>query len=302
MDLVDDALAMDNLRIAWEQVAANGGAPGVDEVSIPAWRQDWEANLIELRQEVLENRYRPLPLRRFRVPKKRVRGFRVLTILTVRDRVIQRAVLNVLEPVFERRFLDCSYGYRPERGVGDAVERIVELRDKGFGWVLDADIDDCFPSLDHGLLQTFFGEDVDDYHLRRLVDLWLDQMKTSPEQDRGIALGAVISPLLCNVYLHRLDLALTEQSFMPIRYADDFIVMCHTERHAEIAYASCERILQDLKLEFEPIKTRIGCFETGFGFLGVSFWEDMYAYTWQRKRVEIKGEFQRPWTGPDGYE
>ncbi|GAB4574747.1 MAG: hypothetical protein Kow0077_22880 [Anaerolineae bacterium] len=302
MSLIDQALTPDNLRIAWQQVAANAGSPGVDDVSIADWRRDWEANLAQLADDVRRNRYKPLPLRRFRVPKKRMPGFRTLTILTVRDRIIQRAILNVLEPIYERKFLDFSYGYRPDRSVGDAVERIVELRDKSFAWVLDADIDDCFPSLDHELLRAFIREDLDDWFVLRLIDLWLHQMGEGPEEKRGIALGAVISPLLCNIYLHHLDTALVAQSYIPIRYADDFIVMCHTERHARRAYLTTAFILEELLLRYEPQKTRISSFAAGFDFLGVHFEQDTYSYHWQQKKIEVKGKFVRPWYGPDGYE
>lgn len=302
MDLIDQALTTDNLRIAWEQVASNAGAPGVDDVSIADWRRDWEANIYTLADEVRRNYYKPLPIRRFKVPKKRVPGYRTLTILTLRDRIIQRAVLNVLEPVFERQFLDCSYGYRPDRSVGDAVERIVVLRDRSFAWVLDADIDECFPSLDHALLRTFIREDIDDWFVLNLLDLWLGQMREHPQQTKGIALGAVISPLLCNIYLHRLDAALVAQSYMPIRYADDFIVMCHTERHARRAYLTTAFLLEDLRLQYEPQKTNISSFATGFDFLGVHFEGDTYSYLWQQKKVKVKGKFVRPWHGPDGYD
>ncbi|MDY7079928.1 MAG: reverse transcriptase domain-containing protein, partial [Chloroflexota bacterium] len=194
--IINQVLSPDNLRAAWEEVAENKGSPGVDGVSVRRWRRNWEERLANLARDVRANTYRPQPLERFSRPKKSG-GYRHLTNLTVTDKVIQRAVLRVLDDHFERMFLDCSYGYRPRRSVADAVRRIVLLRENGFRWVLNGDIDECFDSLDHEIALHFFEQQIHDPIVRRLVRQWLEVSRRDPDVPKGIPLGAVISPLLC---------------------------------------------------------------------------------------------------------
>jgi CRISPR-associated protein Cas1 len=146
---IDRILAMDNLREAWEEVAENRGMPGVDDVSIPRWRRTWEERLVNLAHDVRTHRYRPAPLRVLRIPKRKRTEYRTLRVPTVTDRVLERAVLQVLYQLYEPRFLPCSYGYRPGKSLRDAVQRIVDLREQGYTWVLDADIDEYFDSVSH---------------------------------------------------------------------------------------------------------------------------------------------------------
>jgi group II intron reverse transcriptase/maturase len=301
--LIDRILQPDNLRQAWEEVAANKGAAGIDDVSIARWRRNWEERLVNLAAAVRANTYKPRRLRRFSVPKSDG-STRQLSILTVTDRVLQRAVLRVVDDRFDRQFLDCSYGYRPGRGLRDAVPAILHQRDTGRQWVLDADIDECFDSLDHGLLNEFVREEVDDPIVRRLIEQWLHVGRRKPEKAVGIPLGAVISPLLCNVYLHRLDLGLTERGYSPVRYADDFCVFCVDRDEAEAAWQDTERILAGLKLRLEPHKTAITHFDKGFDYLGVHFYRDTYSFVYQGKRVKVEGDFDWLFYGcmPDGYE
>ena len=172
MRLINQILSKDNLRAAWEEVAANKGAPGVDRVSIKRWKRNWEERLDALAAAVRTNQYRAGKLRRFSIPKKDGTR-RWMAILTVDDRVLQRAVLRVVDDLFDRQFADCSYGYRQGRGVRDAIPAILALRNRGRTWVLDADIDDCFNSLDHGLLLEYFQQTVDDPLVLGLVRPWL---------------------------------------------------------------------------------------------------------------------------------
>jgi group II intron reverse transcriptase/maturase len=300
--LIEQILAPDNLRAAWEEVASNSGAAGVDDVTISRWRRNWEERLVELAQAVRGNTYTPSPLRRFSRPK-RSGGYRHYAIPTVTDRVLQRAVLRVLDDRFERRFLDASYGYRPGRSIADAVRQIVVLRENGYRWVLDADIDECFDSLDNELAMAFFAQEVRDPITRRLVRQWLEVGRRDPDLPKGIPLGSVISPLLCNVYLHRLDLRLTELGYRHVRYADDFCIFCENRNRARRAWADVEEILEDLRLQLEPQKTRIVSFDQGFEYLGVWFERDEYSYRWKDKRIEVKGDFDWMFTdyGPQGY-
>lgn len=296
-------LAWDNLTDAWLRVADNKGAPGVDNVSIQRFARCWEVNLRRLRELVWTNRYRPARLRRIAVPK-RGGGQRLLSIPTVADRVLQRAVLNVLDDIFEALFLDCSFGYRVGRSLQSAVARILSYRDQGLLWVLDADIDDCFDSLDHALLLGFLSQRVDDAVIMSLIRAWLAQGRRYRCPDRGIALGMPLSPLCCNVYLHRLDVEMVSQGFALVRYADDFVVLCKDEVEARRAGEAVAAVLDELRLHLEPQKTRLVRFQEGFDYLGVRFVGDTYSFVWRAKKFEVEGPTPRWLWGylPTGYE
>jgi len=168
---------------------------------------------------------------------------------------------------------------------------------------LDGDIDECFDSLDHELTVRFFEQEVHDPIVRRLVRQWLEVGRRDPDVPKGIPLGAVISPLLCNVYLHQLDLRLTRLGYRLVRYADDFCVFCESESRARQAQLDAARILKELRLRLEPNKTRIASFDKGFEYLGVWFERDEYSYQWKDKRIEVKGDFDWLFYDylPDGY-
>jgi group II intron reverse transcriptase/maturase len=288
--MIEEILDWYNLEDAWNDVRARKGAAGVDGVSVKRWGRNWEERLVNLRRAVMGNTYEPAPLERYSVPKKSG-GRRHLANLTVTDKVLQRAVLNVLDTVFDPLFLPCSFGYRKGRSTADAVEAICAHRDAGFAWVLDADIDECFDSLDHGLLVQFVQEQVDDPIVLRLIEGWLRVGRRDPDVGRGIPLGAVVSPLLCNVYLHRLDVALVSLGWLVVRYADDFVVLCSTETEAQAARRDAADVLQSIKLQLEPHKTAVTNFETGFDYLGVHFERDEYTYVWENKRITVQGDF-----------
>ena len=288
--MIERILDRHNLEDAWNDVQARKGAPGVDDVSVKRWGRNWEERLVNLRGAVMANIYEPAPLERFSIPKKSG-GYRHLVNLTVTDKVLQRAMLNVLDDIFDPLFLPCSYGYRKGRSTADAVEAICVHRDAGFVWVLDADIDECFDSLNHGLLVEFVREKVDDPIVLRLIEGWLRAGRRDPDVARGISLGAVISPLLCNVYLHRLDLALVSLGWLIVRYADDFVVLCRTEEQARAARSDAAAALASIKLQLEPSKTAVTSFDAGFDYLGVHFERDEYTYFWEGKRITVEGDF-----------
>ena len=288
--MIEQILAWDNLEDAWNDVRRRKGAPGVDGVSVKRWGRNWEERLVNLRLAVMTNTYKPAPLERYTVPKKSG-GYRHLANLTVTDKVLQRAVLNVLDQVFDPLFLPCSYGYRKGCSTADAVEAICAHRDAGFTWVLDAHIDECFDSLDNGLLVEFVGQEVDHPIVLRLIEGWLRVGRRDPDVARGIPLGGVISPLLCNVYLHRLDLALVNRGWLVVRYADDFVVLCRTQTEARAARRDAAAALQSIKLQLEPHKTAVTTFDAGFDYLGVHFERDEYTYVWEDKRITVEGDF-----------
>ncbi|MGH2533312.1 MAG: reverse transcriptase domain-containing protein [Thermomicrobiales bacterium] len=286
-DLADRILHRDTLRFAWRRVEANRGLPGADGVSIARFRLRLEENLLTLADEVRDGTYQPGPVRRTSILTGTTR--RTISILPVRDRVLQRAALDVLTPVIDPTFLPCSFGYRPHRSLYDAVERIVHLRDRGLTWVVDADVRDCFGSLDHRLLTRFITEAAPDPTVARLLTAWIAPPRRNgrPPPVRGIPLGAPISPLLCNLYLHRLDRGLRRRSLQSVRYADDFVLLCKSEFQAEFALRATEKMLGGLELALHPIKTRLVSFDDGFDFLGVRFEGSDYSYQVDGKRITV---------------
>lgn len=287
MSLLDRVLDLETLRWAWLRVAANKGAPGADGVTVRAFERLRDANLLALADAVHDGTYAPSPPRRVRI-RERTKT-RTITILAVSDRVLQRAALDVLTPRIEPTFLPSSFGYRPGLAVKHAVTRIVKLRARGFTWVVDADIRECFASLDHALLRQFLTPFVPDPPLLRLLERWTripHGGRLAPPRS-GIPLGAVISPLLCNVYLHHLDQALQRQRRQSVRYADDFVVLCKSREAAEAALDATASILRGLKLELNPGKTRVTSFDDGFDFLGVHFERTDYSYIVEGKRITV---------------
>jgi CRISPR-associated protein Cas1 len=294
MTLLRQTLHPDNLRRAWDDVADNNGCPGVDNVTVNQWRRNWEERLTNLAHTVRANQYKPGRLRIRRIPKRHAPDKRILRIPTITDRVLQRAVLQRLQPVFNPRFLHCSFGYRPGLGVKDAVRYITRQRQQGYTFVLDADIDDFFNQIDHALLRQFLREDLLDHSLLPLIDLWLNSWRVSPENARGIPMGSPLSPLLSNIYLHRLDKRLLNHGLRLARFADDFIVLSGAPPDWRLSYTQTEAALAALKLKLEPRKTSLTSFEDGFEFLGVHFEETWYWYTWDNKHIEIHGDQKDP--------
>lgn len=172
------------LMQAWRRVRANRGAAGVDQVTIAEFERNLQANLDALSARLREGRYYPMPVRTIEM-RKATGGTRTLGILTVEDRIVQRAALDAVEPLFEPAFLDCSYGFRPDRSVGMAVERVLAYRAEGDAYVVDADIADCFGSLDHDLLMRLVGARIRDKRLLALVRMWLDTGQVLPATPRG---------------------------------------------------------------------------------------------------------------------
>lgn len=316
--LLNQIVKLDNLAAAWEEVVKADAGPGQDGVTLEEFARHWEANLVEIRQAVKSGHYRPDPLQRFTIPKKDGSP-RLLGNLTVRDKVLQRAVLRRLDDLYEPFFLGCSFAYRPKRSIHHAVEQLVLARDLGRLYVLDADIDDFFHSLDHELLLRFLRENLADEALLRLIGLWLDQGRPAPDRAVGTPLGAIISPLMSNIYLHYLDLVMTHslppwgpaaqtaklEDWVYLRYADDFVVLCRSRAQAEAALALVQNTLATLRLHLEPTKTSITTFHQGFDYLGYTFQGYQFYFEREGKRIIVDDEgswelFYRH--GPTGYE
>jgi RNA-directed DNA polymerase len=274
--LYDKVRRRDVLWRAWAAVRANNGAPGIDKVTLAAVEEYGVARLLdELASELEEGRYRPLPARRVLIPKPGTTEQRPLSIPPVRDRVVQAAVKIVLEPVFEADFLPCSFGFRPKRSAHDALQVLVDECGRGRRWVAETDIASCFTAIPHEKLMQAVQERVCDQAVLKLLRVMLRAGVMEDGQVRrpvtGTPQGGVVSPLMCNVYLHRLDRAWDERDGVLARFADDLVVMCWSRGQAERALERLTALLADLGLEPKAAKTRIVHLEVGgggFDFLG----------------------------------
>ena len=222
--LIDKVYNPATLKAAWKKVASNRGAAGVDKISIKRFRSNAGFYLAELGRELRDGTFQPSAVRRVHIPKDGKKT-RPLGIPTVKDRIVQTALKMVLEPIFEKEFLPTSYGFRPGRGCKDALREVDRLLKAGYTWVIDADVKSYFDSIPHDLLIERIRKRISDGKILHLIELFLKQeiledMKLwNPIS--GTPQGAVLSPLLANVYLHQLDLALHRKGFRMVRYADD---------------------------------------------------------------------------------
>ena len=288
--LIDKVSARRNLEAAWQQVRRNRGAAGADRVTIEHFGEHAERYLSELECEITSGQYRPTPVRRCWIPKPGTAKQRPLGIPTIRDRVVQAALRNVLEPIFERKFVATSYGFRPGRGCKDALRRVAELLKDGYTWVVDADIASYFDTIDHNLLLGDIEEEVADGRVLELIRAMLtagvleDGVVTEP--DAGTPQGGVISPLLANVYLHPVDVVLGNGGWQSVRYADDLVVLCRSRVEAEEALDLLRSVMASRKLMLHPTKTRIAdAVVEGFDFLGYHF---RGRHRWPRKKSMVK--------------
>jgi RNA-directed DNA polymerase len=224
--LYDKVSRRDVLQRAWEQVRRNHGAPGIDQLTIGQVEQYGVDRLLDKLAVVLESgSYRPLAARRVLIPKPGSTEQRPLSIPTVADRVVQAAVKIVLEPIFEADMLDCSFGFRPRRAAHDALQVVVDQSWRGRRWVVETDIADCFSAIPHAGLMSAVKERICDRRLLKLLGAFLHAGVLEDGSVRrpvsGTPQGGVISPVLCNVYLHRLDRAWRSAYGTLVRYADD---------------------------------------------------------------------------------
>ena len=266
--LFDEITAMSMLQRAWARVWRNGGAAGGDRVSVERFAFNVMSRLARLRSEVRRGAYRPGPIREVYIPKRSGKGLRRLSIPCVADRVLQTAAALVLTPLLDEEFEPSSFGYRPGRGVRQAVARVSMAQREGFTWVVDADIEDYFDSIPHDGLMARWAESVGPGPLTELLWTWLTH--AAPD-GRGVAQGSPISPLLANLYLDRLDEALHGRDMRLVRFADDFVILCRSEQGAQAAMRKVEKVLDGLGLRLNREKTRVVDFSRGFKFLGHMF-------------------------------
>lgn len=275
--LIDKVYAPATLAVAWTKVRANKGAAGVDGQSIERFAARAEVYLSELSAALREGTYRPQAVKRVDIPKGDGRT-RPLGIPTVKDRIIQQAVRLAIEPIFESGFCDGSYGFRPGRGCHDALREVDRLLKDGYTHVVDADLASYFDTIPHDGLMTRVEEKVSDGRVLDLIRGWLkaDILKGLDRWRpvEGSPQGAVISPLLANIYLDPLDRLIAERGYPMVRYADDFVVLTRSRLEAEAALALVKAWVAENGLTLHPEKTRIAnCRKkgNGFEFLGYRF-------------------------------
>ena len=274
--LFDKVFAERNLLAACQQVARNKGAAGVDHVTTAEFAQQVPENLWQLGDSLQSRTYRPQAIRRTHIPKPGTSETRPLGIPTVRDRIVQTAVVNVIEPIYERDFAEQSYGFRPGRGCKDGLRRVDQLLKAGYVHVVDADLKGYFDSIPHDRLMARLTTKITDGTLLSLIESFLKagilEDLTLWTPDKGAPQGAVLSPLLSNIYLDPLDHLMDQAGYAMVRYADDFVILCRSAADAERALAMVREWTTENGLTLHPTKTRIvDSRTTSFAFLGYEF-------------------------------
>jgi RNA-directed DNA polymerase len=276
--LIDKVIDERTLWRAWYRVEANAGAAGVDRVDVGRFARTATERLRRLGEALKSGSYRPQAVRRVEIPKSDG-GRRPLGIPTVTDRVVQAAVVEVIEPIFESRFAPRSYGFRAGRGCKDALRDVDEALKTGLVHVVDADLKSYFDSIPHARLMSRVHERVKDGTVLRLIEGFLKQPIMSEvanwTPEAGTPQGAVLSPLLANIYLHPLDVQMQEAGYRMVRYADDFVVLCESAEAAQAALARIRCWVAEAGLTLHPEKTRLADLSQAaghFDFLGYRFY------------------------------
>lgn len=277
--LIDKVYDRRNLVAAFAKVKANKGAAGVDHVSIEQFEKDLEARLDALQRTLRERSYKPSAIRQVLIPKPDSQEKRALGVPTVRDRVVQRAVQNVIEPIFEKQFSDRSFGYRPGLSAKHAVARVEQQLREGRVWTVEVDLASFFDNIPHDKLLERIRERVIDSRVLEVIEAMLKTAikradGTREERRRlGISQGGPLSPLLANIYLNPLDHMMRERGYEMTRYADDMVVQCKSEEEARGAKATLEKWCAQAQLPINANKTRVVQVTTneGFDFVGFEF-------------------------------
>lgn len=284
--LIDKVWSTRNLRSSFQKVKAKRGAAGVDHETVEMFERETEANLERLSKKLEEGRYEPQAVRRKYISKPGSKEERPLGIPTVRDRVVQGALRHVLEPIFERDFAEHSYGFRPGRGCKDALRRVALLLKAGHKWVVDVDLRKYFDTIPRERLLKRVKEKVADGRVLELIERYLNQ-EVMEGMERwvpagGTPQGAVLSPLLSNIYLDPLDHTMAARGYEMVRYADDIVILCRNESEARQALAEVQQWVEEAELTLHPEKTRVAdADQEGFDFLGYHFWRHK---RWPRKK------------------
>lgn len=275
--LIDKVYRSSTLKAAWLKVRANKGAAGVDKITINKFEAQTDKYLEELELELKTGTYQPKAVKRVYIPKGQGK-MRPLGIPSIKDRVAQQAVKMVLEPIFEKEFLDMSYGFRPNKDARMAIKEVSRLIKEGYIWAVDADLQAYFDTISHEKLLEIIERRISDGRIINLLKMWLKQEIMEECKNwvptLGSPQGAVISPLFSNIYLHGLDVVITKAGYKMIRYADDFIILAQSQKEAEVALGMIQNWVAEHKLTLHPEKTHLGnCMikGEGFEFLGYRF-------------------------------
>ena len=286
--LIDKVWKKDNLAASWLKSLRNRGSAGVDGQSVQQFTANLNTELDRLHGELRVGSYVPLPVRRCWIPKLGSKEKRPLGIPAVRDRIVQGAIRNVVEPIFERVFAEHSYGFRPGRGCKDALRRVDHLLNEGKNWVVDVDLKKYFDTIPHEKLMERVKELISDGKLLALIESYLkagvlEGLEGWEPTEQGTPQGAVISPQLANLYLNPLDHEMAAKGYAMTRYADDFIVQCQSQAEAQTALELITQWAQENGLTVHPTKTRIvdATQKGGFDFLGYHFERGM---KWPRQK------------------
>jgi len=286
--LMDKVYRMENLQSAFKEVRKNKGAAGIDGQKVEQYEKGCSERLVKVQEWLKTGAYTPKPVKRVWIPKLGSKELRPLGVPSVEDRVVQTALRNVLEPIFENTFAEHSYGFRPGRGAKDALRRVDRLLKAGKTWVVDADLKGYFDTIPQDKLMDKVGEHVSDGAVLELVERFLKQGVMESGKDwkpteLGTPQGAVISPLLANIYLNPLDHLMAGQGKEMVRYADDFVILCESEAEAQGVMEQLRQWVAEVGLILHPTKTRIvdATQKGGFDFLGYHFER---GYRWPRKK------------------
>ncbi len=290
--LMDKVYAVRNLQAAFWAVWRNDGSPGVDGQTVGQFERQQEVELTRLGEELRTGSYRPQPVRRCYIPKLGSREKRPLGIPAIRDRVVQAALRHVIEPIWEREFAETSHGFRPGRGCRGALKQMEQWLQEGSTWVVDADLKSFFDLIPHDRLMARLEERMADGAILGLIGAFLKQgvmeeMKGWQESLAGTPQGAVMSPLLANVYLNPLDHEMARKGYRMVRYADDFVILCRSQAEAQEALREVKAWVEQEGLTLHPEKTRIvdATQRGGFEFLG---WHYERGHKWPREKSQQK--------------
>ena len=276
--LIDKVYSRKNLEAAFGKVKRNKGAAGADHVTVERFESNLDTELDRLQEALKTGQYTPQAVKRVYIPKPGKNKQRALGIPTVRDRVVQAAVRQAIEPIFEKEFKPLSYGFRPQRGCKDALRKVTELITEDYRYVVEADIERYFDTIEHPRLMELIEERIADSRVLEVIERFLkagilDGLRQwTPEE--GVPQGGVISPLLANVYLHPLDCCMKEAGHQMVRYADDLVILCRSQEEAEQALERLHQWMRGAGLKLHPDKTRIVDMHVAgarFEFLGYSF-------------------------------
>lgn len=283
--LIDKVYAEGTLELAWDKVKSNAGACGVDNVTVRQFSKDSKRRLLTLAEQIKERRYQPKPVKRRWIDKPGSREKRPLGIPTVRDRIVQAALKMVIEPIFEKEFAECSYGFRPGRDCKQALRRVTRDLKEGWTHVVDVDIKGFFDAIPHHRLMSMVAERIADGRILKLIESFLNQKtledgaieenELTQAEGLGTPQGGVISPLLANIYLNPLDWLMTGSGHRITRYADDMVILCRSRKEAEEAMGAVREWATSMDLTLHPEKTKIvDMAQAGasFDFLGFRFW------------------------------